>query len=681
MLPRTPRPAAALLAALLLLPEPALFAAGLSALRMKGPGRLGTAYAPVSPSGPLARLDARLLRLGPGFQATAPRGDGPAAVFLTTPREAVVDPVLGVLRADALELSAQVRAAPGELLSVGARGLFDEGRFPADLGGGTSAPYGAVGRFPRVRSVGAGSGRTGPSFSLSRRTPRSGDDRVLRGLERRAAATKPARRFWASAARLTGLRALWDACRGGVLVQRYAARLADQSAPASERAAAARLLSALARRETIASLGYASAHDPDPRVRRAALAALIRLGREWLPRLTRELRLHPAAGRRLSAARDLAWLARSSSDPALLQALVDAAALDQSEDVRLTAVAALETARDAEAFARLEWLSRRESSPRVRSVLALALSRLAAGRLALLGRPVFYQPPAGEFESTKQPLYAAALKKVLIVGTVFVSVELVGSFVVGSIALRADAMHMLADLAVTAGSLFSVWMARRPPTSRRTYGFLKSEAVMGLLSALAIGFMGVEMLTEAVPRLWAPVPFEGLTTVFLALAGLASNAVSTLILYRYRDDNLSLKGAFLHALTDAIGSIGIIAAGLLTMAFGWAIADPIITIGIVFLIGRTTWSLLKRSLNVLIDAVPPGVDLDAVESGLLEIGGVVAVHDLHVWSLNASQTVATATLYVQAGTDHEAALAAARALLLEKHGLGHATVQVEVLKK
>lgn len=649
MAPRIPRPAAALLAALLLLPEPSALAAGLGAMRAKVPGRLAMASVAHAPrfSGELLILgDGRLPRLEAGFQLAAPRAENAfAAPVSLVSREAVAVSVLGALRMDALNLSAQVRTAPGELLSLGARELFEGGR------------------VPRVQSAGDVEGRTSGAFALSRRS-----------------ASSSSARFWSLAAKLTGLRALGSLYRGGVLVQRYAARLADQDAPAAERAAAARLLSALARRETIQSLGYASTHDPDPRVRRAALAALIHLGKQWLPRLTRDLRLHPVTGRRLSAARDLAWLARSSADPLLLQALVDAAALDRSEDVRLTAIEGLSTARRLNAFSRLEWLFQRETAPHVRSVLALALGRIAEKRLAVLGKSLAYRPPAGEFESTKQPLYASALKKVLIVGTVFVAVELIGGFVTGSIALRADAMHMLADLAITAGSLFSVWMARRPPTSRRTYGFMKTEAVMGLLSALAIGFMGVEMLSEAVPRLWAPVAFEGLTTMFLALAGLASNAVSTLILYRYRDDNLSLKGAFLHSLTDAVGSIGIIAAGLLTMAFGWSVADPIITVGIVFLIGRTTWGLLKRSINVLIDSVPPGVDLDAIESGLLKVPGVVAVHDLHVWSLNASQTVATATLYVKAGTDHEEALAAARALLLEGHAIGHATVQVEILK-
>ena len=203
---------------------------------------------------------------------------------------------------------------------------------------------------------------------------------------------------------------------------------------------------------------------------------------------------------------------------------------------------------------------------------------------------------------------------------------------------------------------------------------------MGLLSSAAIGMMAFEMLSDAFPRLWAPVAMAGWPAIWLAVAALASNGISSWILYRYRDESLSLKGAFLHAATDAVGALGIIIAAVLGMTLGLAIADPIISLLIVGLIVHTTWDLAKKSWNVLIDSVPPGLDLDAVEAGLLAIPGVLSVHDLHAWSLNSSETIVTAVLYVRPGAGTEEALQAARQLLQGTYKVRHTTIQVETLR-
>lgn len=313
------------------------------------------------------------------------------------------------------------------------------------------------------------------------------------------------------------------------------------------------------------------------------------------------------------------------------------------------------------------------AAPKMRAALQMAakadgLERAGAGHAE-------NHAPAITPENAEK--HGEALRRVLGVGAFFLAIELVGSMMTGSLSLKADAMHLGADLSITAAALFSSWISRRPPDARRTFGLLKVEAVTGLLSAVAIAAMGSHMLFEAVPRLWAPVEVPGLSTILLALAGLASNSISTWILYRYQAESLSLKGAFLHAMIDAIGSLGVIAAGLMMFYGGWFIADPIISLAIVGLIFFTTWNLAKRSLNVLIDAAPPGLDMRALKADLLALSDVVGIDDFHVWSLNSSQTIATVSLDVKPGGDADKALKAARALLLEKYKIGHATVQVE----
>lgn len=216
---------------------------------------------------------------------------------------------------------------------------------------------------------------------------------------------------------------------------------------------------------------------------------------------------------------------------------------------------------------------------------------------------------AREFEDAKQPHSTTALKRVLALGLVFFSIEVVGSMITGSLALRADATHMAVDLSVTAGALLCNWLSRRPPGSSKTHGDLeKVEPLMGLLSSVAIIAIAGHMTWEAVGRLSTPVAVTGWPTILLALSGLFANVISALILFNHRDQSLSLKGAYLHAATDALGSVGVIVAAILMMAFGWFIADPIISFVIVALILHTTWDLAKHSWNALVIGSEHGKD-------------------------------------------------------------------------
>ena len=483
--------------------------------------------------------------------------------------------------------------------------------------------------------------------------------------------------------RWTSLLSGWTAVRSVLRQPRISAAvddLLDRKLPAFDRRDAALALKRLSRPETLEALAAAAVDDPDPLVSREARDAFEHVIGVWRKPLLRDAGYHPMAGRRIAALRALGAEAALFEAPAAVERLGNSAATDRDADARLTAVEQLAGAQSPKALSLLYRL--RDAEPdgtSLHSALELAVARAerrhAQGALPLAA----YRPPAGDLASdARKPMEHSALKKVIGVAAVFTAIELVGGFATGSVSLQADSFHLAADLAINVGALAAIWVARRPPNSRKTYGYLKLESIVGLVSSALIAGMGLFTGVEALGRLLHPAAVPALETMLLACSGLLSNAISTWLLYRYRDDSLSLKGAFLHAATDAVGSLGIIVGSALILAFGWLWADPLISFGIVALILHTTWDLAVRSWNVLIDAVPPGLELDALEKELAALPGVVSVYDLHVWSLNSSERAATVQLFIRDGADHEAAAAAAKALLAQK-GVAHSTVEVRRL--
>lgn len=555
------------------------------------------------------------------------------------------------------DFSAPKADAPGESASAEAGRVFDNAS--KKEGSDAVEASGAAAKGPALQPSAPQPSQASvqPRSSWSERQPR-------RASWRRS----PVWRFLAKA---TGIHAFWAIYRDGVLMQRALGRLTDPASDVADRVAAARILAVLGRPEPITALSHAAQSDPEPRVQRAAANALRRLGEAWTPRLSRTLRFHPFSGSRQEAARQLGHIARHGESMAAVESLGTAAASDRSVEVRLQAVESLAAAKHQRVNAILEWVVERSEEPRVRSAAVAALAR--TGLAPEVSRPVH-----GGLEEAKRPVYINALKWTLGVGLTFFAVDIVGAILTGSLALRADATHMAVDLSVTAAALVAAWISRRPPSSKRTYGFLKIEPIVGLLSAVIIGFTAVELGLAAWARLSAPVVVPGLSTILFAFAGLLSNAISTLLLFKHRDSTLSLKGAFLHAAMDALGSVGIILAGLAMIFFGWAWADPIISFGIVALILKTTFELGKRAMHVLLDGVPEGMDLQALETELGALPGAAGVYDLHVWSLNSTDTVATAAIWVKPGADPVAVMRAAQALLREK-GVKHATIQAEPL--
>ena len=255
--------------------------------------------------------------------------------------------------------------------------------------------------------------------------------------------------------------------------------------------------------------------------------------------------------------------------------------------------------------------------------------------------------------------------------------EVVGAWVSGSLALLADAGHLLTDVAAVALTLLTGWLATHPATERRTYGLLRWEILGALINGAALVALSVWIIVEAVERFRTPEPVRGGVLFVVAAAGLLANVVALVLLHRDRDGSLNLRGAYLHVLGDLLGSAGAMVAGLLIYWKGWLIADPVISIVLALLILVGAVRLVRESLEVLLEHVPRHLSLATVEAGMLGVPGVTAVHDLHVWTVTSGMVAMSGHAVVPALEDHPRVLAALQRAV-NVAGVGHATIQLEV---
>lgn len=254
--------------------------------------------------------------------------------------------------------------------------------------------------------------------------------------------------------------------------------------------------------------------------------------------------------------------------------------------------------------------------------------------------------------------------------------EAIGGWLTNSLALLADAGHMLSDVAALALTLFAMWMARRPATATRTFGYYRAEILAALANGATLVAVAVLVFVEAWERLRAPPEVLGGQMLVVAAGGLAVNLAGLWVLHGSRSESLNVRGAWLHVLGDALGSVGAIASGVLIWAFGWKWADPLASIAIGLLIVRSSWELIKESVAVLMEGVPGNVDLDAVRGALRGIQGVEEVHELHVWSIS-SGVVSLSCHLVALPPNRPEILENARAVLGKEFAIWHATIQVE----
>ena len=263
--------------------------------------------------------------------------------------------------------------------------------------------------------------------------------------------------------------------------------------------------------------------------------------------------------------------------------------------------------------------------------------------------------------------------------TTFLVVEVIGAWISGSLALLADAAHMLTDAGGLALALFAIWFASRPPSAAKTYGYLRAEVLAALINAVVLLLLAVYILYEAYQRFFAPPEVLSTPMLIVAVVGLVVNLVSMRLLAAGSEESLNLKGAYFEVLADMLGSLGVIASALIIMFTGWTIADPIIGAAIGLFIVPRTWALLKHAVNILLEGTPAGFELAKLDEALRALPGVIDTHDLHVWTITSGIDAMSGHLVIADGADHQALLVAARTVLHERFGIDHSTIQIETV--
>jgi cobalt-zinc-cadmium efflux system protein len=270
-----------------------------------------------------------------------------------------------------------------------------------------------------------------------------------------------------------------------------------------------------------------------------------------------------------------------------------------------------------------------------------------------------------------------ALVLALALTATFLIVEAIGGWLTGSLALIADAGHMLTDVAALGLSLFAIVIAARPATHARTFGYKRFEVIAAAINGITLILIAAYITWEAVGRLDHPPEISSLPMLLVALGGLTVNLIVMRLLSHGRHESLNLRGAYLHVLGDLLGSIGAIAAALVILATGWTRADPLISLAIAALIVISAVRLIRESLDVLMESTPRGLDVGEIEAALTEIPGVQCVHDVHVWTVTSGFLAMSGHISITNAESYSRVLVAAQDLLRERFGVNHATIQVE----
>jgi cobalt-zinc-cadmium efflux system protein len=269
------------------------------------------------------------------------------------------------------------------------------------------------------------------------------------------------------------------------------------------------------------------------------------------------------------------------------------------------------------------------------------------------------------------------LKKVLALTLSYMVIEAVAGYYAGSLALLADAGHMLADSGALVLSLFASWLALQPASSQKTYGYYRVEILAALVNGLTLGLIAYFILSEALTRLWIPQPVMAPTVIWVALGGLLVNLMAVRWLHASQQCNLNVRGAYLHVLGDLLGSIGALVAGGLMWGFGWMWADSVVSIAISILILVSAARLTLEAVNVLLEGCPAHINVQEVKATLLKAPGVVSVHDLHVWTIASGKDALSAHVVVHPEAYTHDTLSALQHTLRHEFGLSHLTLQLE----
>jgi len=270
----------------------------------------------------------------------------------------------------------------------------------------------------------------------------------------------------------------------------------------------------------------------------------------------------------------------------------------------------------------------------------------------------------------------AGLKLALGLTLAFFFAEVVGGWMANSLALLADAGHMFTDVGALGLSLFVAWFSRQPGTARKTYGYLRWEILAAFINGSALLLVSAVIVWEAIGRLRNPEPVESGLMLVVASGGLVVNIIAARLLHAGAAHSLNVRGAYLHVISDLLGSVAAILAALAVRYQGWTIADPVASIVMTALIVRGAWRLVRESVDVLLEAAPPHISIEAVRAAIAAIRGVTSVHDLHVWTVTSGMVAMSAHVVAPDPGQHQDALEQITAAMAP-FGIGHVTVQIE----
>lgn len=273
--------------------------------------------------------------------------------------------------------------------------------------------------------------------------------------------------------------------------------------------------------------------------------------------------------------------------------------------------------------------------------------------------------------------YGLAFGVGILLNTIFIIIEFIYGVLADSLALIADAGHNVSDVLGLIIAWIAVWLGKKAPSQKRTYGFKRSSILAALFNAVFLLVAIGAIAWEAIHRFSSPQPVAGKTVIIVAIIGIVINGLTALLFMTGRKNDLNIRGAFLHMAADAIVSLGVVVAGFVILWTGWQWLDPVVSLLIVAVVFLGTWGLLKESVNLSLDAVPEGVDMIKIKEYLCNIPTVLEVHDLHVWGMSTTETALTVHLIRSEIDDNDGLLNKLTKELHDQFGIEHATIQIE----
>jgi cobalt-zinc-cadmium efflux system protein len=269
------------------------------------------------------------------------------------------------------------------------------------------------------------------------------------------------------------------------------------------------------------------------------------------------------------------------------------------------------------------------------------------------------------------------LKIVLLLTSSFIAVEVISGFLTGSLALIADAGHMLTDVGGIALALFAINFSRKPATPQRTYGFYRMEILAALANSSLLILVSAYILYEGYGRIIEPSEIQSIPMIAVAAIGLAVNLVGMKLLKGHAKENLNMEGDYLEVFKDTLGSVGVVVGGVIIFSTEFYLVDPIISIGLALIIIPRTWSIMKRSINILMEGVPVDISYEEVKKAILKIKGVTGVFDIRIWTITSGMDAITAHVVVSDPSKSQTILKEISSILEKRFKITHTTIQIE----